>query len=215
MQQSKNPSKHKQLETWKLSVQILYLHNSYNIWKKGNYIVQFKPTVSPQPKVFSQSNRKSLPKVQTVNVRPPICSILFSPTYLQSTASPGPQRQSDLHWEPETSLLPPMFTWRPQLYQPWVSRRWITTYLEHHFPHEMLLFFLACVSRHKTQRLTAKLIPKLSLELQVYKYNLDNLLQQDKELHIDHHLILFSECSCPSRTVCLSHQLSVSWFFFF
>lgn len=110
MQQSKNPSKHKQLETWKLPVQILDLHNSYNVWKKGNYIVQFKPTVSPQPKVFSQSNRKSLPKVQTVNVRPPICPILFSPTYLQSTASPGPQRQSDLHWEPETSLLPPMFT---------------------------------------------------------------------------------------------------------
>lgn len=87
MQRSKKPSKHEQLETWKLPVQrkqILYLHNSYNIWKKGNHIMQFKTIVSPQPKVFSQSDHKSLPNIQTVNVHPPICSLL---SYISSKYS--------------------------------------------------------------------------------------------------------------------------------
>ena len=65
----------------------------------------------------------------------------------------------------------------------------ILEFQEDESPHTLSTIFLlshyyslVCVSRHKTQRLTAKLVPKLSL---VYNYNLDNLMQQDKQLHVD------------------------------
>lgn len=59
---SPKKGKHEWLRTWKLPVQrkqILYLHNSYNIWKKRNHIVQFQTIVNPQSKVFPQSNQIS------------------------------------------------------------------------------------------------------------------------------------------------------------